>query len=109
MPSMTAYNFGDVILVPRGDPHTRRRDSRADELAGLRTEQQAVTAVLQPQVGYLEAIRAELPELPLARAQRFQQAYQLPESDAFVLTQEKALADYFEEVAKKCGNAKAAW
>jgi len=40
----------------------RRRTSRADELAGLRAEQAAVVSVLQPQIGYLEAIRAELPE-----------------------------------------------
>jgi acetolactate synthase I/II/III large subunit len=42
--------------------HNRRRDSRTEELAGLRAEQRAVAAVLQPQIGYLEAIRAELPE-----------------------------------------------
>ncbi len=42
--------------------HNRRRDSRADELAGLRAEQAAVVSVLQPQIGYLEAIRAELPD-----------------------------------------------
>jgi len=42
--------------------HNRRRESRGPELAGLRAEQAAVVSVLQPQIGYLEAIRAELPE-----------------------------------------------
>jgi acetolactate synthase I/II/III large subunit len=42
--------------------HSSSRDSRSDELAGLRAEQQQVVAYLQPQIGYLEAIRAELPE-----------------------------------------------
>jgi len=56
----------------------------------------------------LNKVKAELPELPLARAQRFQTAFQLPEYDSFVLTQEKNLADYFEEVADKSGNPKAA-
>lgn len=56
----------------------------------------------------LDKMKAELPELPLVRAQRFQAAFQLPEYDSFVLTQEKNLADYFEEVASKSGNPKAA-
>lgn len=57
---------------------------------------------------WISQVKATLPELPLTRARRFQQEYQLPEYDAFVLTQEKELADYFEEVATKSGNAKAA-
>ncbi|MGE0528040.1 MAG: Asp-tRNA(Asn)/Glu-tRNA(Gln) amidotransferase subunit GatB [Bdellovibrionales bacterium] len=57
---------------------------------------------------WLSAVRSELPELPLARARRFQDEYQLPEYDAFVLTAEKALADYFEEVARSSQNAKSA-
>lgn len=42
--------------------HNRRRDPRAAEIAGLRAEQQQVASILQPQIGYLDAIRAELPE-----------------------------------------------
>jgi aspartyl-tRNA(Asn)/glutamyl-tRNA(Gln) amidotransferase subunit B len=57
---------------------------------------------------WIEKIRAELPELPLARARRFQSEFQIPEYDALVLTAEKPLADYFEVVAKASGNAKAA-
>ncbi len=53
-------------------------------------------------------IKSGLPELPLARAQRFVDAYKLPEYDAFVLTQERELADYFEEVAKVSKNPKGA-
>jgi aspartyl-tRNA(Asn)/glutamyl-tRNA(Gln) amidotransferase subunit B len=48
----------------------------------------------------IERIRAELPELPRARLARFQTQYGLPAADAKQLTQEKALADFFEEVAK---------
>lgn len=55
----------------------------------------------------LEKIRSELPELPLARAQRFQ-TLGLPAYDSFVLTAEKDLADYFEKVASVSKNAKAA-
>ena len=57
---------------------------------------------------WLNKIKASLPELPIQRALRFQNEYGLPEYDALVLTQEKATADYFELVAKDCGNPKAA-
>ncbi len=53
-------------------------------------------------------VKARLPELPMARAERFQAAWALPKYDALVLTQTKALANYFEKVAKTCGNPKAA-
>jgi aspartyl-tRNA(Asn)/glutamyl-tRNA(Gln) amidotransferase subunit B len=56
---------------------------------------------------YIEDIRRTLPELPLARAKRFVDELKLSEYDAQVLTQERELADYFEEVASKSGNAKA--
>lgn len=39
----------------------------------------------------------EIPELPLARMERFISSYNLPSYDAGVLTAEKDLADYFEE------------
>jgi len=57
---------------------------------------------------WLAKLKLELPELPLARAQRFQVEYLLPVYDAFVVTTEKALADYLEEVAKLSKNPKAA-
>ena len=43
-----------------------------------------------------DSILALLPELPLARKQRFMQAYGLPEYDADILTGERGLSDYFE-------------
>lgn len=56
----------------------------------------------------IEKYRSELPELPIARAQRFMSAHGLPEYDALVLTAEKELADYFEATARVAGNSKAA-
>jgi aspartyl-tRNA(Asn)/glutamyl-tRNA(Gln) amidotransferase subunit B len=56
----------------------------------------------------IEAIRATLPELPNAKRQRFIDTYGLSSYDAGVLTAERALADYFEVVAKECGDAKLA-
>lgn len=45
---------------------------------------------------WMQAWRAELPELPAARCARFQEALGLPAYDAEVLTAEKDVADYFE-------------
>lgn len=56
----------------------------------------------------VENLKKSLPELPLARAERFQNDLGLPKYDAFVLTAEKELADYFEEVGKTCNNYKSA-
>ena len=56
----------------------------------------------------VEAVRTALPELPRARRQRFVTEYRLPEYDAAILTQSKALADYYEAAVRESGNAKAA-
>ena len=42
--------------------HNRRRESRRDEMLELHANVAKQLAFLQPQIGYLEAIRAELPE-----------------------------------------------
>ncbi len=57
---------------------------------------------------WLEEIRATLPELPAARRKRFVEEYGLPPYAAGVLTQDRALADYFEQVAGASGDAKLA-
>lgn len=55
----------------------------------------------------IEAFRKELPEMPIARAKRFQDEQGLPEHNALVLTTEKALADFYEETAHESKNFKA--
>jgi aspartyl-tRNA(Asn)/glutamyl-tRNA(Gln) amidotransferase subunit B len=47
-----------------------------------------------------------MPELPRALAQRFQTDYALPAYDAAAMTQNKALAAYFEAAVKACGQPK---
>jgi aspartyl-tRNA(Asn)/glutamyl-tRNA(Gln) amidotransferase subunit B len=44
-------------------------------------------------------ILSSLPELPLARRQRFIDAYHLPEYDADILTSDKDLSEFFEAAA----------
>ncbi|MBS0391983.1 MAG: Asp-tRNA(Asn)/Glu-tRNA(Gln) amidotransferase subunit GatB [Proteobacteria bacterium] len=57
---------------------------------------------------WIERVRAEMPELPRAMAARFVTQYGLPEYDATTLTQSQAMAAYFEDAAKACGQPKLA-
>ena len=57
---------------------------------------------------WIERVRAAMPELPRAQAERFVRDYGLPEYDATTLTQSPAMAAYFEQVAQASGQAKAA-
>jgi aspartyl-tRNA(Asn)/glutamyl-tRNA(Gln) amidotransferase subunit B len=57
---------------------------------------------------WVESVKASMPELPRVMAQRFVSEYSLPEYDATTLTQSQAMASYFEEAAKVCGQAKLA-
>jgi aspartyl-tRNA(Asn)/glutamyl-tRNA(Gln) amidotransferase subunit B len=63
---------------------------------------------LRLQPSWIEERRADLPELPHARRARFLTEFALPAYDAGVLTASRALADYFEAVARTHGDAKAA-
>jgi aspartyl-tRNA(Asn)/glutamyl-tRNA(Gln) amidotransferase subunit B len=55
---------------------------------------------------WVEDIRGALPELPRARRQRFVSAYELPEYDAGVLTQSRALAEYYEAAVREFAQPK---
>ncbi|MGH9321005.1 MAG: Asp-tRNA(Asn)/Glu-tRNA(Gln) amidotransferase subunit GatB [Vicinamibacteria bacterium] len=57
---------------------------------------------------YIEEIETALPELPASKRARFASEYGLSAYDAGVLTSSRALADYFEAVAQKSENPKAA-
>ena len=57
---------------------------------------------------WLERVRDSLPELPLPRRSRLMEQYALSEYDAEQLTASRELADYFEEVARLCPDAKKA-
>ena len=48
---------------------------------------------------WIERVKASMPELPGAMRERFMSHYSLTEYDAAVLTQSKAMAKYFEDVA----------
>jgi aspartyl-tRNA(Asn)/glutamyl-tRNA(Gln) amidotransferase subunit B len=56
----------------------------------------------------LQEVRSTIPELPEQRVTRYAQQLQLPEYDARVITDEKELAVYFEEITTHSTNYKAA-
>ncbi|MDQ8953212.1 Asp-tRNA(Asn)/Glu-tRNA(Gln) amidotransferase subunit GatB [Acinetobacter rudis] len=53
----------------------------------------------------IERIRAELPELPVARRARFISEYGISEYDAHVLTLSREMADFYETVVATSGGA----
>lgn len=53
----------------------------------------------------IEQIKAELPELPVARRARFVAEYQLSEYDSRILTASRELADFYEAVVVASGGA----
>ena len=57
---------------------------------------------------WIAKIRKEMPELPLVKRERFVKEYQIPVYDAGVLTSERALAEYYEEVVRLCSKPKQA-
>jgi aspartyl-tRNA(Asn)/glutamyl-tRNA(Gln) amidotransferase subunit B len=62
---------------------------------------------LRLDAAWVAGIRTALPELPRARRQRFVSQYGLPAYDAAILTQSRALAEYYEAAARGHANPKA--
>ena len=96
---------------------TRLYDAERDETRSMRSKEVANDYRYFPEPDLLpvvlseadvEAIRATLPELPLARRQRLRDTLGLSDYDAAVLTDERAVADYFEAVTAACGEPKLA-
>lgn len=54
----------------------------------------------------LEEVEAELPEMPDVRKQRFVDEFSMSEDDARILTEDRYLADYFEDVLSHVDNPK---
>jgi len=107
------------ILEGGGTIHqeTRLWDSREQRTYGMRSKEFAHDYRYFPEPDLLpvviteewkEEVRRSLPELPEARRQRFLRDYSLTDYDAAQLTYSRVLADYFEQVAKACGEPKLA-
>ncbi len=53
---------------------------------------------------WVEALRATLPELPDAKAARFEREYGLSRAEAHVVVEEKSVADWYESAVQAYGN-----
>src|SRR5271170_2330990 len=62
----------------------------------------------EPAPKWLEEVSKRVVELPLAKKQRLMREYQLPASDAQTFVWDRPLGDYFESIAAKAKNPKAA-
>jgi aspartyl-tRNA(Asn)/glutamyl-tRNA(Gln) amidotransferase subunit B len=63
---------------------------------------------LEVSAAWVEALKHEMPELPEVRRQRFMRVYELSADEAFTLTNQRELADYFETAAQAANNHRAA-
>ena len=55
---------------------------------------------------FIDDVRARQPELAEAKAARYQSEFGLPKYDAGILTEEKPIADLFEQAVSACGKPK---
>jgi len=94
---------------------TRLYDSEKNETRSMRSKEVANDYRYFPEPdllpvviddSFIEAVRKTLPELPDAKRQRFQEQYGLSEYDAMVLSADLDTANYFQEVAAACDDAK---
>ena len=94
---------------------TRLFDPDKDETRSMRSKEEANDYRYFPDPDLLpvaisqelrDSVRAELPELPEVKKQRFIDQFELSEFDAGVLTASRASSDYFELVAIATGEAK---
>lgn len=100
-----AYSNGETIVQ-----ETRLWDAEKNKSQSMRSKEEAADYRYFPEPdllplrlssSHLDVIRSKLPELPLARMERFMRDYARSAYDADVLTASTALADYFEFVAKQ--------
>ena len=91
-------------------------DPERDETRTMRTKEDANDYRYFPDPDLLpvrieqhtvDAIKAAMPELPVARRARFEEALGLSEYDARILTASRQIADYFEAVVAEVGQADA--
>lgn len=94
---------------------TRLYDADRDETRSMRSKEVANDYRYFPEPdllpivideAYIEAVRAELPELPNAKRERFVAQYSLSEYDAGVIASSREMAEFFEEVVTICDDAK---
>lgn len=102
---------GEVVQETRlynGDTHTARSMRVKEDADDYRYFPCPDIPPVVVSTETIDALKAALPELPEARKARFINEYELSAYDATQLTNDRFMADYFEAVAKACGDAKLA-
>jgi aspartyl-tRNA(Asn)/glutamyl-tRNA(Gln) amidotransferase subunit B len=100
---------GEVVQATMGYDPARRRTSvqrlkeNADDYRYF-PDPDLIPLRIDP--ARIDAIRAELPELPEEKRARFESEYALSSYDAGVVTTSRSLADFFEDATKDCGAPK---
>jgi len=91
---------------------TRLWDERLSETRPMRSKEEAHDYRYFPEpdlpplvvtADFIEQVRASMPELPGPRAKRFSEQYGLSFADAWQLTAERSLADYYEAAVEASG------
>ncbi|MBM4207501.1 MAG: Asp-tRNA(Asn)/Glu-tRNA(Gln) amidotransferase subunit GatB [Gammaproteobacteria bacterium] len=99
-------NGGEVVQ------ETRLYDANKDETRSMRGKEEANDYRYFPDPDLLPVeitdafkaqIKAQLPELPDAKKQRFKEQYGLDDENAVILTSSRQLADYFEALVQQSG------
>ncbi len=94
---------------------TRLYDSDRDETRSMRSKEVANDYRYFPEPdllpividdAYIEAVKADLPELPDQKGERFVAEFGLSPYDAGVLVSSREMAQFFERVVEICGDAK---
>jgi aspartyl-tRNA(Asn)/glutamyl-tRNA(Gln) amidotransferase subunit B len=105
------YEGGGTIAL-----QTLHYDPQRDELTVLRSKEEADDyryfpepdlVPMEPAAELIERLRGELPELPAARAARYETQYGLSRQDAGMLVASPATGAYFEELEALTADAKA--
>jgi aspartyl-tRNA(Asn)/glutamyl-tRNA(Gln) amidotransferase subunit B len=108
----TGKKFGEVSKATAGWDDARGVtiiQRRKEEASDYRYFPEPDLVPIEVDEPWLTKVRAALPELPALRRKRFENQHGLSPYDARVLVgQGLAFADYFEELAKTSGDAKAA-
>jgi aspartyl-tRNA(Asn)/glutamyl-tRNA(Gln) amidotransferase subunit B len=105
----------EAILRDGGEieQETLHYDPRSDTLSALRSKEEAHDyryfpepdlVPIAPTDEMIERARAAMPELPAARAERFERELELPHEMARMLAFRSELGDFFEEALSASGN-----
>ncbi|MDZ7831898.1 MAG: Asp-tRNA(Asn)/Glu-tRNA(Gln) amidotransferase subunit GatB [Desulfobacterales bacterium] len=82
------------------DPDKRATTPMREKFAGPCVPDPSVPAIRMDQA-WLETIQERLPEMPAQKADRFMADYDLPAAEAFAMSQEREIAEFFEAAVQQ--------